>query len=252
VSDVASDPLETALRLVEGAASRNVPLRLVGGLAVRYLTPGYPPRVRDRQDLDLASVSSARARLTAFLVELGYEPDKRFNAMYGHKQLYFSAPDGRSVDVIVDRLDMCHIVEFVERIERMPVTLDVSDLLLSKLQIVELNEKDAQDVVYLVGAFEVAEGDEPGTIGLARVGAIVADDWGWWRTLTQNLDGIAGLLGDTHKHLVPDATSFDPVAQLERMRRHVDDVPKSMKWKLRAKVGDRKRWYRVPQEDSHD
>lgn len=249
---VAPDPLEAALQLVEGAASRDVPLRLVGGLAVRYLTPAYPPRMRDRQDLDLASVSSARTQLTAFLVELGYEPDKRFNALYGHKQLYFSAPDGRSVDVIVDRLEMCHVVEFVGRIERMPVTLDVSDLLLSKLQIVELNEKDAQDVVYLVGAFDVAEGDEPGTIGLDRIGSLVADDWGWWRTLTQNVDHIGDLLADTHKHLLPDAASHDAVGQLERIRRHADEVPKSRRWKLRAKVGDRKRWYRVPQEDSHD
>jgi hypothetical protein len=247
-----TDPLEAALGLIEGASAHDVPLRLIGGLAVRYLTPGYPPRVRDRQDLDLASVSSARRQLTEFLVGLGYEPDKRFNALYGHKQLYFAAPDGRSVDVLVDRLEMCHVVEFAARIERMPVTLDVADLLLSKLQIVELNEKDAQDVIYLVGAFAVAEGDEPGSIGLDRLGAVVAEDWGWWRTLTGNLEHIGDLLRDTHTHLVPDGITFDPSEQLARLRRHADEVPKTTKWKLRAKVGERKRWYRVPQEDSHD
>lgn len=99
--------------------------------------------------------------------------DKRFNALYGHKQLFFSTPEGRAIDVLVDRMEMCHIVDFADRIERHPVTLDVTDLLLTKLQIVRLNEKDAQDTLYLLSTFETTEGDEPGWIGLGRVAAMV-------------------------------------------------------------------------------
>src|SRR5437867_3269675 len=164
-----------ALSLVEGARERSVPLKLVGGLAVRYLTPDYPPRTRARQDLDLASVSRTRPQLTEFLIGLGHEPDKRFNALYGHKQLFFSSPEGRAIDVLIDRMEMCHELVFSERIDRHPVTLDVTDLLLTKLQIFELNEKDAQDVLYLLSAFSVAEGDEPGAIGLDRVATVVSD-----------------------------------------------------------------------------
>ncbi len=246
------DPMRSALELIEGAGTRGVPLRLVGGLAVRYLTPDYPPRTRDRQDLDLASVSRVRPQLTEYLVGRGYEPDKRFNALYGRKQLYFGAPDGRSVDVLVDRLEMCHVVEFAGRIERMPVTLDVADLLLSKLQIVELNEKDVQDAVYLLAAFPVRAGDEPGEIGLDRIGSLLGEDWGWWRTLTGNLDHIRDLVVDSHAHLVPDNANHEVVEQIARLRRHADEVPKSRRWKLRSKIGERKRWYQVPQEEEHD
>ena len=229
-----------------------MPLKLVGGLAVRVLCPEFPPRRRDGQDLDLASASGARQALTALLVELGYEPDKRFNALYGHKQLYFASPDGRSVDVLIDRLEMCHVVEFGERIDRMPFTLDVTDLLLSKLQIVELTEKDVQDAIYLLANFPVQEGDVPGTIGLERIGSVVADDWGWWRTLTLNVDRIRELATGDGAGVVPPNASHDPAAGLLRIGDTAEAVPKTLRWKVRAKVGERKRWYRVPELDAHD
>jgi hypothetical protein len=246
-----ADALSEALELIEAAQVDGIPLRLVGGLAVRMLCPSFPPRVRDRQDLDLASVSSTRPGLIRFLTERGYEPDKRYNALYGHKQLFFTSPSGRAVDVLIDRVEMCHVLEFRDRIERMPATLDVTDLLLTKLQIVELNEKDVRDVLYLLSAFEIEDGDEPGTVGLSRLREIVADDWGWWRTVTGNLQRIRdGATGSAH--LVPADPPHDPVTQLDALARAAADAPKTLRWKIRARVGERKRWYRVPDEDSHD
>jgi hypothetical protein len=244
--------LATAVDLVQGAAAEGVPLRLVGGLAVRVLCPEFPPRVRDRQDLDLASVSAARPRLTSYLMERGHEPDKRFNALYGHKQLFFAAPDGRAVDVLIDQLEMCHVLTFKDRIERMPLTLDVPDVLLSKLQIVQLNEKDAQDMIYLLSAYQVREGDEVGTIGLQRIAGIVADDWGWWRTVVLNLGRLIELATGAGRHLVPADAPFDFMTQLERIRTAIDEAPKSLRWKIRSLVGERKRWYSVPEEQAHD
>lgn len=247
-----ADPLPEALELIEAGRAGGVPLRLMGGLAVRLLCPDFPPRARKGQDLDLASVSRTRPRLSELLVSRGYEPDKRFNALYGHKQLYFRSPEGRTVDVIVDRLEMCHDLPFTDRIERMPLTLDLIDLLLSKLQIVELNEKDARDVVYLLAAYPVREGDEPGTIGLLRMQAIVGEDWGWWRTLTHNLDRVRHFAVEAGAGFVPARASYDPVAQLDLLAEGAERAPKSLRWKMRARVGERKRWYRVPQEDTHD
>jgi hypothetical protein len=247
-----TDVLPVALDLVQGAGAEDIPLRLVGGLAVRALCPSFPPRVRARQDLDLASISDSRSPLTSFLVERGLEPDKRFNALYGHKQLYFAAPDGRSVDVLIDQLEMCHVLLFKDRIQRMPVTLDVTDVLLSKLQIVELTPKDAQDVVYLLSAYEVRAGDEVGTVGLDRITSIVRDDWGWWRTVSMNLDRIREFATGQGRDLVPAGGSFDVTEQIEGLGQAVEQVPKSLRWKLRARIGERKRWYNVPEEDSHD
>jgi hypothetical protein len=246
------DPLQEGLSLIEAGRAHGVPLRLVGGLAVRVLCPDFPPRARAGQDVDLASTSQVRPKLRELLVERGYEPDKRFNALYGHKQLYFRSPGGRTVDVLVDRIEMCHDLPFAARIERMPVTLDVADLLLSKLQIVELNQKDAQDAIYLLSAYPVKEGDDAGTIGLARLREFLADDWGWWRTVTRNLERIQQLLADGQSSLRPGNALHDAGAQVKVIANMAETAPKSFGWKMRARVGERKRWYRTPQEDTHD
>ena len=163
MTDSGPTALEEALRICQSAADEGITIRLAGGLAIQYLTPEFPPRGGDGQDLDLAALSSDRRPLTQFLTGRGYVGDKNFNALYGHKQLYFqSAETGRSLDVLVDRLHMCHTVEFKDRLRRMPVTLDLADLLLTKLQIVELNEKDAQDVLYLCSAYPVRRGRRAG------------------------------------------------------------------------------------------
>jgi hypothetical protein len=99
--------------------------------------------------------------------------------------------------------------------------------------------------------FEVAAGDEPGTIGLGRMSSVLSADWGWWRTVTGNLDRAAELLSTTLAHLVPAKAPYDPVEQSRALRRHADDSPKSMKWKVRSKVGDRSRWYELPEEVGH-
>ena len=243
---------DEAMRVITGAQASGIPVRLVGGLAVRFLTPDFPPRARDGQDLDLASVSAQRKPLSEFLTARGYQADKTFNALYGHKQLYFVSPgSGHVVDVLLDRLQMCHTLVFADRIDRMPYTLDPCDLMLSKLQIVHLNEKDAQDVIYLLSAMPVDDGDGSGTVGLGWFTKIVGEDWGWWRTATLNLDKIITLASGEAAHLVPANAPFDAVAQARRLRAAADEAPKSLKWKLRAKVGERKRWYELPEETEH-
>ena len=252
MTDSRPGALEEAVGICEEAADEGITIRLAGGLAIQYLTPEFPPRGGDRQDLDLATSSSDRRQLTRFLADRGYASDKNFNALYGHKQLYFqSAQTGRSLDVLIDRLHMCHTVEFKDRLKRMPVTLDVSDLLLTKLQIVELNEKDAQDVLYLCSAYPVRDGDEPGTIGLDRIRPIVGNDWGWWRTVTLNLNHIITLASGDSRRLVPAGAKHSAVEQLAVLSKAIESVPKSLRWKARAKVGERVRWYEMPEETAH-
>jgi hypothetical protein len=249
---MADDTFDDALELVEAAQGERVTLKLIGGLAVRALCPSFPPRRRDLQDLDFASTSAGRAAVTPFLAARGFEPDDHFNQIHGHKQLYFRSPAGRSVDVLIDRLEMCHALDFHDRLDRMPLTIDVTDLLLTKLQIVELNEKDAADVLQLLSAYPVRDGDEPGTIGLARFGEIVADDWGWWRTVTGNLERIRSLATGDGASLVPPSPPFDPVEQLGALLTEAERVPKSRRWRLRSLIGERVRWYELPEEETHD
>jgi hypothetical protein len=246
------DAFEESVRVVRAANAKGVPLKLVGGQAVRLLCPEYPHRARNDQDMDFACVSSRKREVIDFFGELGFQGDARFNTLHGDRQMYFTTADGTtSVDVIMDKLNMCHVLEFADRIDRLPDTLDVADLLLSKLQIVELNRKDVHDLLHLFSAFEARPGDEPETIGLDRIGSVVSGDWGWWRTTTMNLDKLAQLAEGEHQDLLPDARRFEPADQARRVRAFCDEVPKTLKWKVRARVGDRVKWYELPEEVGH-
>lgn len=243
-----ADPLVRATALVERADDADIPLRIIGGLAVRALCPAVPARISDEQDLDLASTSDAAGELSGFLTDRGFEPESRFNAIHGRHQLRFSATEEPlSVDVMLDRLQMCHELDFTERLERLPHTLDAADLLLSKLQIIELNAKDQADAVCLLSSVPVAEGDEPGTIGLDRFGEVVRRDWGWWRTVTGNLEHIIDALS-SGRESVPEGATLDPCEQAESLRFCAEQIPKTASWRLRSTIGERMRWYELPEE----
>jgi hypothetical protein len=246
----AADPLTDAMSVARGAAEARVGLKLLGGLAVRVVCPDYPPRLRADQDMDFACLSKERKKVAAHLEKAGCTPDKRFNNLNGDRQLFFNAPSGRPVDVMVDRLTMCHTLDFRPSFGKLPYTVDAVDLLLSKLQIVELNEKDARDIVQLLSCLPISSsggsGDGP-VIDAERFGSVLGADWGWWRTVTGNLDKLPGLVAE-HPQLLVDGTPFSALEQAAALRQLADETPKGMKWRVRAGVGDKVRWYELPEE----
>jgi hypothetical protein len=253
------DPLPEALTLARGAAAAGLGLKLLGGLAVRVLCPEFPPRLRRDQDIDFACLAKGRKDVAAWLADNGCEADRRFNNLNGDRQMYFTAPSGRPIDVMVDRLTMCHTLDLRSGFGRLPLTVDAVDLLLSKLQIVELNEKDARDIVHLLSALPVGGQDGgqggqggPGavTVDESRFGKLLGSDWGWWRTVTANLAKVPSLLAET-PGLAPPAAPFDAVTGCRLLLEVAESAPKSVKWRLRANVGDRIRWYELPEEVAH-
>jgi len=251
----ADDPLPEAITLARGAADAGLGLKLLGGLAVRVLCPEFPPRLRAGQDMDFVCLSKGRKNVAAYLEKSGCQPDKRFNNLNGDRQMYFTAASGRPIDVMVDRLTMCHTLDLRPAFGKLPLTIDAVDVLLSKLQIVELNEKDARDTLHLLSGVPVsgtsaAAADGGASIDTDRFGKVLGADWGWWRTVTGNLKKLP-LLADEHPELVPPDPPFDAIAQSARLLELAESAPKSVKWKLRANVGDRVRWYELPEEVDH-
>src|SRR6516165_4828807 len=251
----ADDPLPEALGLARGAGEASLGLKLLGGLAVRVLCPEFPPRLRRDQDIDFACVSKQRKKVAEYLAAVGCEPDRRFNNLNGDRQMYFNAPSGRPIDVMVDRLTMCHTLDFRPSFGRLPLTVDAVDVLLSKMQIVELNEKDARDTLHLLSGVPVsgsgAKADGSGAeIDSERFAKVLGADWGWWRTVTGNLKKLPHLAAE-HPELIPPDPPLDPIAQSEYLLQVAESAPKGVKWKLRANVGDRVRWYELPEEVDH-
>jgi hypothetical protein len=244
------DPLPEALQIVHTVTQAGPPLKILGGLGVRVLCPDFPPRQRAGQDIDFACLGKTRRQVAEHLERAGCEPDKRFNNLNGDRQMYFTAPSGRPIDVMVDRLTMCHVLDFRPSFTAASPTLDPADLLLSKLQIVELNAKDAHDIFHLLAGLPVARDSVRPSIDPDRFSSVLASDWGWWRTVTGSLDKLPGLLAQTPT-LVPPRPRFDPLTQAKQLREIADTVTKGAKWKLRARVGDKVRWYELPEEVDH-
>jgi hypothetical protein len=247
----ADDPLPEALRLVQGASAAGLTLKILGGLGVRVLCPDFPPRQRAGQDIDFACPGKTRRQVADHLEQAGCEPDKRFNNLNGDRQMYFTAPSGRPIDVMVDKLSMCHVLDLRPSFgTASSPTLDPADLLLSKLQIVELNAKDAHDIFHLLSGVPVGRDPARPAIDPDRFGAVLAGDWGWWRTVTGSLAKLPGLLAE-QPGLVPPRARFDPLAQAKQLQDVADTVPKGLKWKLRSNIGDKVRWYELPEEVDH-
>jgi hypothetical protein len=251
----APDALEEALDLISRGEVAGVLLRLVGGLAVQHLAHDWVAGRRTQRDIDLVARRDDRSRILQLFEEAGYRPDRRFNALHGRKQLYFvSERTGRPVDVILGALEMCHTLDFAGRLELARPTLPLADLILSKLQIVRINQKDLVDLLGLLHEYPLTHADGSG-INVDRIVEVTSDDWGWWRTVTGNLDKASDILEhDTPLGLqaLGPGTREQIAQRLAGLRSAVDDAPKSLRWRLRATVGERVRWYEEPDEEEHD
>jgi hypothetical protein len=227
----------------------------MGGLAFHAQTPNWTARTdRAGRDIDLATRSRDRKAVSDLLIGEGYEADRQYNALYGHKQLYFMDPDRRRpVDVLIDRLEMCHRFEFADRLAVDPRTLPLAELLLSKLQVVKINRKDVLDAMVILAEYPLTTDDSG--INMRRIVGVTSNDWGWWRTLTGNVDGLATFaraeLKPADLDLGGRPARFDLLHQIEDLRTAVDAAPKSSRWKLRARVGERMPWYEEPEEVGH-
>lgn len=249
------NPLVEALRLIDLAERAGLQLRLMGGLAFHAAVPAWrAPIERARRDIDLATRSHDRRAVSELLVKAGYTADRQYNALYGHKQLYFVDERlSRPVDVLVDRLAMCHTFEFADRLTLSRPTLPLADLLLSKLQVVKANRKDMVDALILLAAHGLGETDD-GVINVVRITRLTSSDWGWWRTVTGNLDRLEAFVRDEldpDEIATTDPLPHDPRSQIATLRAAIGGTSKSFGWRVRARVGDRIRWYEEPEEVAH-
>jgi hypothetical protein len=226
-----------ALALVELAAGVGVEARVLGGLGILLHDADLLGRGGSRpiNDIDLIVPGGRQRGIVDVLVARGYRPEERFNALNGHRRLVFHGPLA-DLDVLVGVFEMCHRIDMGSRMGLDRPTLPITDLLVTKLQIVKLNEKDLVDIYDLVGGHELGRGAGD-WIDVDRLGELVRDDWGLWRTMAGTID-IAMAAG-------PPSTVAE---RLSALREALDAAPKSRRWRLRDRVGDRMPWYVLPDE----
>jgi hypothetical protein len=189
-----------------------------------------------------------RHKLESFFVTMGYSPDKQFNLLNGlRRQIYHQENSDRRIDILVGDFEMCHKLPLEDhRLDVDPVTIPLAELLLSKAQIVQLNRKDAMDILSLLLNNELGR-DEERKIGLDRVAQLCAQDWGLYKTVTINLERVEDLLSTDEFRLPMDERELI-LSRFRQIRDAIEAAPKSLAWQLRDKVGTRLRWYEEVEE----
>lgn len=246
---VGDPPMVAAARRVsEEAESGGVDVRLLGGIAiwVRASDAMRQALGREYADIDLVTTKKQAKGLREVLERLDYVPDKMFNATQGDTRLYYHAADGSyHVDVFVEKFVMSHELQLGARLTTEPVTLPAAELLLTKLQIAELNQKDAADTVMLLADHELAGSDGDGLLNVSHVSALCSSDWGLYTTVTDNLEKTVSLMDG----ILPDGEQRQRAeVRIRTLLSELEAAPKSGGWRRRAKIGRRKRWYQTPDE----
>jgi hypothetical protein len=240
--------VEAGRGLVATAAASAVPVRLLGGVAI-WIRSGDAARAalgRDYPDVDVLAHKRQSRDLRRVLESSGFRPERVFNATHGARRLLYHFPNENShVDVFLDIFEMSHTLDLGARLETEPETLPAADLLLTKLQIAEINRKDLSDVAMLLWDHEPAAGDGLGQVSMTRLAKVCGDDWGLYTTVTDNLSRATPLLAELP---LAGADRARVAGRIEAIGRALEAAPKTMGWRMRAKVGRRVRWYEVPEE----
>ncbi|HKM51574.1 MAG TPA: hypothetical protein VJZ75_10400 [Candidatus Bathyarchaeia archaeon] len=237
-----------AIRIIERAQENGLTLRLIGGIAIKVRCKSAQHRAlaRDYADIDFVGCQKQRKQLKSFIPELGYQSRELFNAMQGERLIFNDMKNTRRLDIFLNKLNMCHKFDFKNRLQQHELTLSPADLLMTKIQVVEATEKEVKDILALMLDFPIVEKDEKDAINGVYVASICADDWGIYKTFTINIDKILQLLPS----YMDDSKNTGIVKQrLEELRRMIIDAPKSASWKLRSVIGEKKRWYELPEAD---
>lgn len=249
---IAADIRAEAERLTAAAIAADLGLRLMGGLAVWLVSPSVrmPPFARAYADLDFAVRQRDSRAVTPFLQDQGYRPERLFNSIHGAQRLNFSHPEEFwTIDVVVDELRMSHVIDLRGRLEPGRPTVDLADLLLTKLQVWEINAKDLGDITCLLADCPLSQAGaaEAEAIDTSRILALTGADWGICHTLERNLRQVAAFASERR----PTDARFDPVMQAEALLTAIAAGRKSLAWRVRGRIGERVRWYETPEEVRH-
>lgn len=238
-----------ARRILDAAQEARLTLRLVGSLAVLQRCPRYGPfAAKDRvyRDIDLAGYAKDAREVQALMRRLGYVEDREvFVLSEGGRAIFESPASGLHVDVFFERLDFCHVIRLNGRLEADALTLPLAELLLGKMQIVKVNEKDILDAIVLLLEHELGEGDAD-LMNIGRIARLCAEDWGLWRTTTMNLEKVRRL-AEGHPGLEPEQRAR-LAAQVDAILKRIEAEPKPLAWRMRARIGERIKWYKDVEE----
>jgi hypothetical protein len=237
-------------RVVKAADQAQLTLRLLGSLAFQVHCPQFghlqAEMGRAYTDIDFAGYGRQAKKVSDMLAGLGYQENREvFVVTEGGRAIFENAQNRLHLDVFYEKLDFCHVIPWNGRLEVDSPTLPLAELLLEKMQIVKINEKDVIDTILLLLEHTLGEGDRE-TVNLVRVASLCASEWGLWRTVTMNLDKVRQLAAGYPQ--LTEVQVSHVANQVQAILDRIEAEPKPIAWRLRARVGDRVKWYKDVEE----
>jgi len=238
--------------IMNKAKEYNVTIRVIGSLAFRIKCPDYKyieyKNNRYLTDIDFIAYSKEIIKIQDLFFELGWTENQNVLRLFGDKRRIFYHPkEPIHSDIFINKLRFCHEINFNKRLEIDYPTISLVDLLLEKLQIVEINKKDLVDMMILLSQYPISQlKNEDNTThinGLYLV-KICSKDWGWWKTATLNLEKT-GNFSDEYLNK-KDAEKIKE--RIDVLSNLIKEKAKSLKWKIRSVIGDKVKWYREVEE----
>ncbi len=241
--------LDEAHRLVDEAQKVGIIIRVMGPIALHFYFPEYIDLYRHMErlgervftDIDYASYGKTRGKLVDFFTKQGYDFDKDTMMYFGQDRHIYFSDHIPMIDVFFDKLDMNHCVDYRGRLESHPYCVSLTDLLLQKLQIVEINDKDLKDAMLLLIAAPLGT-DDSKTINTDFLAKRMSDDWGFFYTSTTNLGKVKTAC--ERVKALSDENRATICQKADTIIKVMEDAPKSLGWKMRAKTGTKKMWYK--------
>jgi hypothetical protein len=238
--------IEQAYRILEEAKTRNLTLRLIGALAFHIHCPAFNYIQKESHryftDVDFMAYFEQQTEIEKMFADQGYREDPRVKTVPGlRRSIFFTRDHAWHSDVFYDVLEFSHEINFKGRLQLDYPTISLVDLLLEKMQIVRINEKDIIDTLMLLREHEVGSRDDE-TINIDYLAGVCKSDWGLWKTTTTNL-GKVDRLADQFSVLTAD----DRATIRERIHRTIERIenePPTLRWTLRSRIGERIKWYR--------
>ncbi|MDG6904486.1 MAG: hypothetical protein JRN20_01730 [Nitrososphaerota archaeon] len=234
-----------AEKIIQFAEERKITLRLLGGVGVWFVAPSASKIAYARRynDIDLVGYRRQSGQIEKLFIDLGYRPREIFNKLQGDTRLmFFNEKNDRRIDIFLDKFVMCHEFNLKDRLELSERSLTPADLLLTKLQIVEINKKDILDVVALL--VDIPISDKHSEIDRERIISFTSSDWGIYKTVSVNLEKIRTILPEL---ALPAADSELILERIDELVKTIKERSKTFGWKMRAKVGDKVKWYELPE-----
>ncbi len=241
-------------KLIDRAEQSGVILRTVGSLAIwqrlsESLRSTFQQVRNPPKDIDFLAPSKRSERISQVFQHAGYIPDERLIAWHGKKRhRYFQMDENGhlelEVDVFLGVPPSCHAMEFEHRLDAEGPAMKATDLLLQKLQIVETGQKDLIDICFLFLQHDLKETEDDDSIAISTIVSLLNQDWGFYYTTQQNLQKVRqianGLLEKEHVDTI--------IQRIDFLSSAIETAPKTMRWRIREKIGTRMQWYNDVEE----